>query len=141
MTCLDGREFIRTAVRDVLDNPFPPYVGLKLSKREIKEGRRMRQQIQMDESGNKPTPIPTEPPPPPVYPQRNRVSHFVMNLPDSAIEFLDAFRGVLSRANAGQDLEGVYRQLPMVHCHCFTRCLDVKEADADIRQVSDEPLS
>ena len=37
-----------------------------------------------------------------------------MNLPASAIEFLDAFRGAFDRA----DWEA---QLPLVHCYCFQR--------------------
>ena len=61
-----------------------------------------------------------------------------MNLPDTAILFLDAFRGVLSPANAGdRDLSGVYdrEHMPMVHCHCFTRELEPERAAVDIRQV------
>ncbi|ORZ17893.1 guanine(37)-N1-methyltransferase [Absidia repens] len=50
--------------------------------------------------------------------------HFVMNLPDTAIEFLDAFRDLY------QDQKVLYEslcpapKLPMVHCHCFTRSDD-----------------
>lgn len=57
-----------------------------------------------------------------------------MNLPDSAILFLGAFRGVLSPANVGgRDLSGIYAQMPMVHCYCFTR--DPSSAEVDIREV------
>lgn len=57
-----------------------------------------------------------------------------MNLPDTAILFLGAFRGVLSPANAGgRDLSGIYAELPMVHCYCFTR--DPEHAEVDIREV------
>ena len=59
-----------------------------------------------------------------------------MNLPDTAIEFLDAFRGAMQEAVVGRDLTGVYQTMPMVHCHCFTRFLDPAEAEADIREVS-----
>ena len=62
-----------------------------------------------------------------------------MNLPDSAITFVDAFRGVLSPQNAGgRDLSGIYgsSDLPMVHCHCFTREIELDKAEQDIRQVS-----
>jgi hypothetical protein len=55
-----------------------------------------------------------------------------MNLPDSALTFLDAFRGIL----AGSDLKEAYAdRLPTVHCHCFTRELDPKQAEQDIVQV------
>lgn len=62
-----------------------------------------------------------------------------MNLPDTAILFLDAFRGVLSPTNAGgRNLSGIYdsEHMPMVHCHCFTRELEPEKAAVDIRQVS-----
>lgn len=41
-------------------------------------------------------------------------SHFVMNLPDSAIEFLDAFRGLYAHNKEAQDFP-----LPTIHVHCF----------------------
>jgi len=66
---------------------------------------------------------------------RQTVSHFVMNLPDSAIDFLDAFRGVLSESANERDLNGNNANMPMVHCHCFTRELQPDRAEADIVQV------
>lgn len=51
------------------------------------------------------------------------VSHFVMNLPASAIEFLHNFRGLyqgredLFKSDISEEKE--QRQLPMVHVHCF----------------------
>ncbi len=57
-----------------------------------------------------------------------------MNLPDSAITFLDAFRGILTDAE-GRNLSGTYKAMPMIHCHCFTRELEPEKAEADIRQV------
>ena len=68
---------------------------------------------------------------------RVRVAHIVMNLPETAIEFLDALRGVLSDRN----LRGLYDTMPMVHCHCFTRYLDPVEAEADIVKVCGFKLS
>lgn len=57
-----------------------------------------------------------------------------MNLPDSAIEFLDAFRGVLAEPELKEAYEG---RMPMVHCHCFTREVeDQTNAEGDIKQVS-----
>jgi tRNA (guanine37-N1)-methyltransferase len=71
---------------------------------------------------------------------RRRIDHFVMNLPDSAIEFLDAFRGILSQriSSTGKDVredEPVYDRMPTVHCYCFTRELEEEMAKADILQV------
>lgn len=42
--------------------------------------------------------------------------HFIMNLPATAIEFLDAFRGIYKDQPSAP--------LPMIHCHCFTRSSD-----------------
>lgn len=75
----------------------------------------------------------------PSRPRRTRVTQYVMNLPDSAITFLGAFRGLLSPANVdGGDLSGLYddSHMPMVHCYCFTREAEPEKAELDIRQVS-----
>src|SRR6266436_9602034 len=76
-------------------------------------------------------------------PPRKRIAHFVMNLPDSAITFLDAFRGIfaqsLSPSTSDIDLRALYDVMPMVHCHCFTRELDREAAERDIRHVRTFP--
>ncbi|KAL1928141.1 hypothetical protein VTP01DRAFT_3057 [Rhizomucor pusillus] len=46
--------------------------------------------------------------------------HFVMNLPDTALEFLDAFRGVYRDHKNRYDATPSAK-LPMIHCHCFTK--------------------
>jgi tRNA (guanine37-N1)-methyltransferase len=62
-----------------------------------------------------------------------------MNLPDSAITFLDAFRGILAPSSSPSesdiDLGALYDVMPMVHCHCFTREMDREAAERDIRHV------
>jgi tRNA (guanine37-N1)-methyltransferase len=65
-----------------------------------------------------------------------------MNLPDSAIEFLDAFRGVFSEdekaaaaVGRGWEVKAVYDRMPMVHCYCFTRELEAVNAKKDILTV------
>ncbi|KAM5536047.1 hypothetical protein V8D89_010305 [Ganoderma adspersum] len=123
--CEDGREFIRQAFNRAWDDPLAPVPLPKLSRSEQKEIR----------AGQRPAPVPG--------PRRNRIGHFVMNLPDTAILFLDAFRGVLSRANTGgRDLSGRYDEssMPMVHTHCFTRELEPEKAVVDIRQRVEEKL-
>ena len=57
-----------------------------------------------------------------------------MNLPDSAIEFLDAFRGILAEPELREAYAG---RMPMVHCHCFTKEVDDQtRAETNIKQVS-----
>lgn len=50
-------------------------------------------------------------------------SHFVMNLPDSALEFLDAYVGMYNdrdlRLKIFGSLDIPDDKLPTVHCHCF----------------------
>lgn len=127
VSCEDGRDFIRRSVARVYDDPSPAYTGPKPSKiQEEKERKRLRRL--KAEGRSVPSPSVIEPGTP-----RRTISHFVMNLPDSAITFLDAFRGLL--ADDSRDLRGAYQEMPMIHCHCFTRELEFEKAEEDIRKV------
>jgi tRNA (guanine37-N1)-methyltransferase len=53
-----------------------------------------------------------------------------MNLPDSAISFLDAFREAIPR-----ELMDLYEQMPFVHCYCFSRESELDAAGQDIKEV------
>ncbi|KAJ7786602.1 Met-10+ like-protein-domain-containing protein [Mycena metata] len=106
--------------------PFPPYSGPKLSKsQENKERRKQRSAAKQTDD------TPAAP--------RAKISHFVMNLPDSAIEFLDAFRGIFS-SMAQQDVANIYSTMPMIHCHCFTRELEPEKAQVDILKRVEEKI-
>lgn len=128
VTCEDGRDFIQTILSRVFDEPFPACSGPKPSKQqEEKERKRLQKLVAEGQSIPNVTPADTQPP-------RKRITHFVMNLPDSAIQFLDAFRGIL--INDHRNLRETYHdQMPMIHCHCFTRELELEAADQDIQKV------
>ena len=55
--------------------------------------------------------------------------HFVMNLPATAIEFLDAFRGLFQGREA--QITEPKTQLPMIHCHCFSKS---EKPEDDVRE-------
>ncbi|KAL6518624.1 hypothetical protein OROGR_019126 [Orobanche gracilis] len=48
------------------------------------------------------------------------IDHFIMNLPASALHFLDAFRGLIRRKN----WKG---SLPWIHCYCFMRSNETED--------------
>ncbi|GLB35822.1 putative specifically methylates the N1 position of guanosine-37 in various cytoplasmic and mitochondrial tRNAs [Lyophyllum shimeji] len=111
VSCEDGRNFIRSVFRRAFDNPFPASSGPRLSKTQQDLARRRRKKAGRQSPVLDWTPT--------LLPPRRRISHFVMNLPDSAITFLDAFRGVLA-----SNVEG----------------LQPDKAEADIRQRVEEKL-
>ncbi|KAJ6731414.1 TRNA METHYLTRANSFERASE [Salix purpurea] len=66
------------------------------------------------------------------------VDHIVMNLPASALQFLDAFKGCIQR----KDWKG---PLPLIHCYCFMRAnqtqeLIVSEAESALNAHIQEPI-
>jgi len=119
-SCEDGRDFIRSSMARAYDQPFPAYVSPRSSKTQEARERRRSQNLKKL--------IPTP------KPARRMISHYVMNLPESAITFLNAFRGLLVD-DGSRDLAGVYLQMPMIHCYCFTRELEFESAEKDIRRV------
>lgn len=122
VSCEDGRTFIRSVFRRVLAEPFEPFTGPRQSKTQL---RKQKKRDPTEENAA------VSHAAPPTLPPRKRVTDLVMNLPDSAIEFLDAFPGVLS----DPELSELYTTMPMVHCHCFTREMEEDKAHEDILQV------
>jgi tRNA (guanine37-N1)-methyltransferase len=122
VSCEDGSNFIRSVVRRSYEDPFPPFSRPKISK----DLRRWKKLGTQTEATPESALASREP--------RKRISAFIMNLPDSAIQFLDAFRGILT-LDDGQDLRRVYNVLPTIHCYCFAREAEPDKAAADIKKV------
>jgi len=131
VTCEDGRDFIQSVTAQSLADPFPAYTGPKPSLTQQRKLQKQRASESVPDNNNDS----------PALPPRRRISHFVMNLPDSAITFLDAFRGIFSSSSlGGKDLSEIYDTMPMIHCHCFTREIESDKAEVDIRQRVTEKL-
>ncbi|PYH40281.1 uncharacterized protein BP01DRAFT_396000 [Aspergillus saccharolyticus JOP 1030-1] len=92
----DGRDFIRSSARRLLEAPLTVTVEPKVRR------------SQKDNA-----------PPPEVFHRPTVFHHYVMNLPGNAIEFLDAFVGVYA-GEEGRFAPHTEQKLPMVHVYCFS---------------------
>ena len=150
---IDGLEFIRIVPLEVWTRPFDPAPAPKVSNRqrdrEAKEARRKREQakdagqpVTETASMSNPSqevaikPHPAQPP--------KTISHFIMNLPDSAITFLSSYVGcyapLISEKSfiveyGGEEEAKRKVEMPMVHCYCFTKETETDKAEIDILQV------
>jgi tRNA (guanine37-N1)-methyltransferase len=111
---LDGTEFIKRSISIALQNPFPPWRDPSTLKLKSKE------------------------PVPPTGPQRKVIRNYVMNLPDSAIEFLGSFRGIYAMLTSEEKemlREDGEIKMPLVHCYCFSFTTEVQDPKNDIPEV------
>ena len=111
---LDGRDFIASTQSDTLRDPLPSRVYPAPSR---------------SQSGSNPAKV-RKTVDAPSYECPSAVSHYVLNLPDTALEFLDAFRPLMSVGEASDP-----SARPMIHCHCFTKEETQSAAEADILKV------
>lgn len=122
----DGRDFIRFAAKSLLESD-PVTVTIKPKLRKEKKRR-----ADGGQENRQPSPPPLQ------YTRPSFVDHYVMNLPATAIEFLDAFQGLYT---GKETLFAPYtsQSLPMIHVYCFSGHSD-NEADDHIdicQQVSE----
>ncbi|KDQ18257.1 hypothetical protein BOTBODRAFT_171915 [Botryobasidium botryosum FD-172 SS1] len=127
---VDGREYIRQIASEAWHRPFPP-LGLPKSSKQRAREKRNQQQAKIDGPATAPDDL---------LPSRRRIDHFVMNLPGTALEFLDSFRGILAPFKALPDFKTIYDTMPMVHCHCFTKEIETADAITDIRRRAERAL-
>ncbi|KAK3906868.1 putative undecaprenyl pyrophosphate protein [Staphylotrichum tortipilum] len=129
--CADGREFIHTAAEAVLSasrNGEHATIACKVKPQAPRAPSPSRPGSPPSKKARRPAKVENE-----AIPIPPTISHFVMNLPASAIEFLSSYRGVY----AGQ--EALFHplgpaKLPVVHVHCFSYKADDETPGADIRE-------
>ncbi|KAK4054732.1 tRNA(m(1)G37)methyltransferase [Microbotryomycetes sp. JL201] len=157
----NGRDWIRQSVLDVWRTPFdafsPPLTAReqkklqrqrneakRLAAEQAASGRASSSAVGEAASGLDQLSIAEKATAPTSGPPRRLIDHFVMNLPASAIEFLDAYRGLyvplyeMDPSARDAVSERGYDKLPMVHCYCFTK--DVEHAEQDICERASRSL-
>ncbi|KAK4180376.1 Met-10+ like-protein-domain-containing protein [Triangularia setosa] len=124
--CADGLDFIRQATDEVLA------ASLKGEKVVItKSGPRPKSKKAEQPTSSGFVPESLRPVIMETYPVPPTISHFVMNLPASAIEFVGSFKGIY------QWQENLFAPntktlLPLVHVHCFSLKADDERPRIDI---------
>ena len=115
--CSDGRTFIHKAADLVVEASNKGECAVIPAKK--------RPSRKADKNKVAPEPEPTRIPVP------STISHFVMNLPATAIEFVGCYRGVYAGRGALFEPETTTK-LPMVHVHCFSIKADDDQPINDI---------
>jgi len=108
---MDGREFIRSATNVIKRQRHAVVV-------DPNKGRRHASQ-----NGKPLKPVRT-------FEQPDTFDHYVMNLPATAVEFLDAFSGIYA-GEEGRFEPNTGRRLPMIHVYCFALKHDDQPAEQD----------
>lgn len=129
---MDGREIIRQTPRMAWEEPFESYISPGEIRKRGKEARRRQKEGEREQPASQTSASETRPPRKPQL-----VEHYVMNLPDSALEFLDSFVGLYeSMVSEPGFVEAIEeRGTPMLHVYCFTREIEPDTARIDICEV------
>lgn len=117
-SCMDGAEFVRGAVKELLANP-----RTFVKKPEVKLSRHATPQ-QKAEALAKANASAVEMIEPPTF------GHFVMNLPATAVEFLPVFRGLYHGKEDLFEPQGE-RKLPLIHVYAFQRRRENEDEERD----------
>jgi tRNA (guanine37-N1)-methyltransferase len=117
--CEDGREFIRKSTRYLARYPREIHVP---GKQKIPRSLTFQQRLEItSKSGTR-------------FSEPTFFSHYVMNLPATAVEFLDAFRG-LFKGRESEFSPSLPRKLPLIHVYLFQRSCEKEEDElAEIRE-------
>jgi tRNA (guanine37-N1)-methyltransferase len=121
--CEDGRVFIHQAADSILEASQKGECAVITRKEPLPQGQANNNNNTTSKSRTRFATREERIPIPPT------ISHFVMNLPASAIEFLPSYRGVYAGREA-LFAPHTATPLPMVHVHCFS----VKAADETPRR-------
>ena len=136
----DGRAFIQRAPLEIWKRPFAPLPPPAAVQRKLEKERRRAREAAKANRDSAPAPLvgidapvttQTE------QPSTRYISHFVMNLPGSALEFLDAYAGCYAPLEQEPDFPGQDQiEMPLVHVHCFTKEIEPEKGERDILEVS-----
>lgn len=145
--CEDGRAFIQNSINLCWEKPFEGTPISELDRKSVLSSTTSKQRAKKEHARLNLIESISESATMQRGPERRLIDHFVMNLPATAIEFLDAFRGAY-KGIAGEELEqelqrrietqGKETVFPMVHVHCFTK--DLEEPYQDICKRANKAL-
>lgn len=111
--CMDGRLFIKKATEELSVQRRVVVISQK-----GKTTRHQRTQSSASEASRK------------IFTCPKSFQHYVMNLPASAVDFLDAFRGVYARRSR-DFIPHTETALPTVHVYCFSEQKETEEEDCE----------